>query len=91
MKKRKQISPAEAKHIGEALRIDWDHVDLEQFRQGLMGKQTQEIVDPETGLTYDGVLQTGQVVLAHMEEIPDYFSRLEKLKEEVDEYRARSR
>jgi hypothetical protein len=91
MKRRKQISPAEAKRIGESLHIDWDQVDLEQFRQGLMGKHPQEIVDPETGLTYDGVLQTGQIVLAHMEEIPDYFTRLEKLKEEVDEYRSRSR
>ena len=91
MKKRKQISPAEAKRIGESLHIDWDQVDLEQFRQGLMGKQTQESVDPETALTYDGVLQTGQVVLAHMEEFPDYFTRLEKLRAEVDEYRARSR
>ena len=91
MKKRKQISPAEAKRIGEALHIDWDHVDLEQFRQGLMGKQTQQDVDPETALVYDGLLQTGQVVLAHMEEIPDYFTRLKKLEEEVDEYRSRSR
>jgi hypothetical protein len=91
MKRRKQISPAEAKRIGESLHIDWDQVDLEQFRQGLMGKHPREIVDPETGLTYGGVLQTGQVVLAHMEEIPDYFTRLEKLKEEVDEYRSRSR
>jgi hypothetical protein len=91
MKKRKQISPADAKRIGEALHLDWDHVDLEQFRQELMGKQTQEIGDPETALTHDGVLQTGQVVLAHMEEFPDYFSRLEKLRAEADDYRARSR
>ena len=91
MKKRKQISPAEAKRIGEALHIDWDHVDLEQFRQGLMGKQPQQNVDPETALAYDGLLQTGQVVLTHIEEFPDYFTRLEKLRAETDEYRARSR
>jgi hypothetical protein len=91
MKRRKQISPTEAKRIGEALHIDWDQVDLEQFRQGLMGKQTQQNVDPETARTYDGVLQTGQVVLAHIKEIPDYFTRLEKLRTEADEYRARSR
>jgi hypothetical protein len=91
MKKRKRISPTEAKRIGEALHIDWDRVDLEQFRQGLMGKSTQESVDPETALTYDGVLQTGQVVLAHMEEFPDYFTRLEKLRAEADEYQTRSR
>jgi hypothetical protein len=91
MKKRKQISPTEAKRIGEALHIDWDRVDLEQFRQGLMGKQPQQNMDPETARTYDGVLQTGQVVLAHMEEFPDYFTRLEKLRSEADEYRASSR
>jgi len=88
MTKRKQISSDEAKRIGEALHIDWDQVDLEQFRQGLMGAHEQGAIDPETGLTYDGVLLTGKVVLAHMQEFPDYFTRLAKLKEEVDEYQA---
>jgi len=34
MKKRMQISSDEARRIGEALHIDWEQVDLEQFRQG---------------------------------------------------------
>lgn len=88
MKKRMQISSDEARRIGEALHIDWEQVDLEQFRQGLMGDQEQGATDPETGLTYDGVLLTGKVVLAHVQEFPDYFTRLAKLKEEVDEYQA---
>ena len=88
MKKRKQISSEEAKRIGESLRIDWDQVDLEQFRQGLMGNHTQGVVDPETGLAYDGVVLSGKIVLAHMQEFPDYFTRLEKLKAEADEYQA---
>jgi hypothetical protein len=91
MKKRKKISIDEAKRVGESLHIDWEQVDLEEFRQGLMGNHKQDAVDPETGLTYDGVLLTGKVVLTHMEEFPDYFSRLAKLKEEVDEYQARRR
>ena len=37
MKKRKQISTEEAKRVGESLHIDWEQVDLEEFRQGLMG------------------------------------------------------
>jgi len=36
MKKRNQISVEEAKRIGESLYINWDQVDLEEFRQGLM-------------------------------------------------------
>jgi hypothetical protein len=80
----------EAKRIGEALHIDWNQIDLEQFRQGLMGNKPGNI-DPETGRIYVGVLMTGKVVLNHMQEIPDYFTRLEKLEAEVDAYQARSR
>ena len=87
MKKRKQISSDEAKRIGDSLYIDWDHVDLEQFRQGLMGIHN---MDHETGL-FDGVLLPGKVVLAHVQEFPDYFTRLEKLKAEIDEYQSRVR
>jgi hypothetical protein len=91
MKKRKQISSEEAKRIGESLYIDWDQIDLEKFRQGLMGNLKQRAVDPETELTYDGLLLTGKLVLAHMQEFPDYFTRLAKLKAEADEYQARTR
>ena len=91
MKKRKQISSEEAKRIGETIHIDWEQIDLEQFRQGLMGNHEQAAIDPETGLTYDGVLLTGKVILDHMQEFPDYFTRLEKLKAEADEYQARRR
>ena len=90
MKKQKRISAEEARRIGESLYLDWEQVDLEQFRQGLMENQAQEDTDPETGMPYDGVLQTGKVVLAHMQEFPDYFTRLEKLRAEAEEYQARS-
>jgi hypothetical protein len=89
MKKQKEISSEEAKRIGEALHIDWEQVDLELFRQGLMGNKPGK-VDPETGLIYDGVLMTGQVVLTHMQKIPDYFTRLAKLEAEVNAYKARN-
>jgi len=88
MKKRKQVSAEEAKRVGESLHIDWEQVDLEEFRQGLMGNHKTGAIDPKTGLTYDSVLLTGKVVLAHMQEFPDYSTRLAKLKEEVDEYQA---
>ena len=86
MKKRKKISIDEAKRVGESLHIDWEQVDLEEFRQGLMGNHKEGAIDPETGLTYDSVLLTGKIVLAHMEEFPDYFTWLAKLRAEVDEY-----
>jgi hypothetical protein len=90
MKKQKQISSEEAQRIGEALYVDWNQVDLEQFRQGLMGNKPGNI-DPETGQIYEGLVMTGKVVMNHMQEIPDYFTRLAKLEAEVDAYQARSR
>ena len=91
MKKRKQISSDEAKRIGDSLYIDWDQIDLEQFRQGLMGTHKQKAMDPETGRLYDSVLLTGRIILAHMQEFPDYFTRLARLRAEVNQYRARGR
>jgi hypothetical protein len=91
MKKRKQISLDEAKRIGESLYIDWEQVDLETYRQGLMGNHKQATVDPETGLVFDGLLLSGQLVLDHMQEFPDYFTRLERLRSEAEKYHARTR
>ena len=91
MKKRKQISSEEAQRIGESLHLDWDRIDLEQFRQGLMGEVDEANMDPETGRTYDSVLLSGKLVVAHMQEFPDYFTRLERLKAEADRHRAQRR
>jgi len=91
MKKREQISSDEAKRIGDSLYIDWDQVDLEQFRQGLMGSRKQAAMDSETGLIDDGVLLSGKIVLSHMQEFPDYFSRLEKLRAEANDYQSKRR
>lgn len=85
MKNRKQISSEEAKRIGDSLYIDWDQVNLEQFRRSLMENHEQAATDSETGHIYESVILTGKVVLTHLQEIPDYFTRLEKLKEEVNE------
>jgi hypothetical protein len=56
-----------------------------------MGNHEQRAIDPETGLAHDGVLLSGQVVLAHVQQYPSYFDRLAKLRAEVDEYQSRRR
>ena len=87
MKKKMHISTEEALRIGESLYIDWNQIDPEQFRQGLMAIREQRTINPETGRIHDSLLLSGRVVLVHMQEFPDYFTRLEKLTTEVNEYR----
>lgn len=81
----------DARRIGDALKIDWGQVDLEQFRMGLEVELEHGTRDPETNVTGDDELLTGKIALAHLREFPDYYSRLAKLEEEADKYWASRR
>lgn len=81
MKKRTLISLEDAGCIGESLYVDWNQVDLVQFRRELTGKHRTSAKATERDPAYV------KVVLTHIKEIPDYFTRLSKLKVEVDEYK----
>jgi len=80
MKKRKPITLEDARCIGESLYIDWDQVDLVQFRWELTGNNRASARAPVSDPAFV------KVVLTHIKEFPDYFTRLSKLKVEVDEY-----
>ena len=42
--------------------------------------------DSSTNVTDDDPLITGKIALAHLNEFPDYYDRLEKLEDEAEEY-----
>ena len=39
--------------------------------------------DPSTNVTDDDPLVTGKIALAHLNEFPDYYTRLERMEEEA--------
>ena len=43
-------------------------------------------VDPNTNVTNDDPLTTAKIALAHLNEFPDYYTRLEKMEVEADAY-----
>jgi len=75
-----------AKEIGEQLGVDWSKFDVEQFRAGMDVELEHGEVDPHTNVTNDDPLLTGKIALAHLNEFPDYYTRLLKLEEEADKY-----
>ena len=87
----KQFSSDEAKRIGDSLSIDWNHVDLEQFRMGLFVELEHGTRDPETNVTNDDLSLTGKIALAHLKEFPDYYIRLANMEAEADKQRAKKR
>ena len=90
MSKPKQFSSDEAKHIGDSLGVDWDQVDLEQFRMGRMVELEHGTRGPETNVTDDDLGLTGKIALAHLKEFPDYYTRLAKMEAEADAYWAKT-
>ena len=86
MTAKRDVAAAEAKRIGDALGLDWDKVNLEQFRIGLEVELEHGTRDPETNVTDDDMLLTGKIALAHIREFPDYYTRLEKMEAEAEEY-----
>jgi len=82
----KQFSSDEAKRIGDSLRVDWDQVDLEQFRMGLLVELEHGTRDRETNVTDDDPSLTARIALAHLKEFPDYYTRLAVMEAEADTY-----
>ena len=67
------------------LDIDWTEspFDLEQFRRGLDVELEHGTHDPETNVTDDDPVMTGKIALAHLRELPDYYTRLERMEAEA--------
>jgi len=86
MEKGKRFTVKEAKEIGEKLGIKWDKFNLEQFRAGLDVELEHGTRDPKTNVTNEDTLMTGKIALAHLNEFPDYYTRLEKMEKEAENF-----
>jgi hypothetical protein len=83
---KKIFSEDKAKEIGEKLGIDWSKWDIEQFRRGMDVELEHGTEDLNTNVTNDDPLVTGKIALAHLNEFPDYYTRLDKMEKEADKY-----
>jgi len=79
---KKHFSADAAKQIGEKLGVDWSKFDIEQFRMGMDVELEHGSRDLETNVTNDDALATGKIALAHLNEIPDYYTRLKVMEAE---------
>ena len=76
---KKDFSTKEAEEIGKKLGLKWDKFDVEQFRMGLVVELEHGLRDAHTNVTGDDPLTTGKIALAHLNEYPDYYTRLDKM------------
>lgn len=82
------FTPEQAEELGRRIGIDWDQArfDVEQFRRGLDVELEHGTRDPETNVSNDDPLTTARIALAHLNEFPDYYTRLAVMEGEAEAY-----
>jgi hypothetical protein len=85
MSARENFSHDDARAIGEQIGIDWDSApfDIEQFRMGMDVELEHGRHDPATDVTGDDPVTTAKIALAHLNEFPDYYTRLEQMEKQA--------
>jgi hypothetical protein len=85
MSQRKSFTAAEARSVGEQIGIDWQSApfDVEQFRKGMDVELEHGRFDQATNVTDDDPTFTGKIALAHLNEFPDYYTRLARMEEKA--------
>ena len=72
--------------MGEEIGVDWSSApfDVEQFRRGMDVELEHGLHDLLTNVTEDDPVVTGKIALAHLNEFPDYYTRLAKMEAEAE-------
>ena len=88
MSTKKVYTPGRAAEAAKKIGLDFSvrKFDLEQFRMGMDVELEHGLVDPATNVTDDDPVLTGKIALAHLNEIPDYYTRLYEMEEEGEKY-----
>jgi hypothetical protein len=75
------FSVDDAQRVGSDIGIDWATApfEVEQFRIGMDVELEHGRRNPVTNVTDDDPIMTGKIALAHLNEFPDYYTRLARM------------
>jgi len=86
MSELKKFTTEQAREFGEKLGIEWKKFDEKEFCDGMDVELEHGRRDALTDVTNDDPLLTAKIALAHLNEIPDYYTRLKKMETEAKTY-----
>ena len=81
-------SPNNCARDGERIGVDWNRsrFDVDQFRMGLEVELEHGRRDPAANVSDDDEITTGKIAWAHLNEFPDYHTRLAQIEAEAERY-----
>lgn len=65
--------------IKKAIMIDFDKIPMDQFNMGMKVELEHGKRDKKTDVTHNDPIKTAKIVLAHLKEKKDYYTRLKKV------------
>jgi uncharacterized protein DUF5661 len=85
MTAKRHFTVEEARAAGERIGIDWktSRFDAEQFRMGMDVELEHGTRDLATNVTDDDEDVTAKIASAHLNEFPDYYTRLAAMEAEA--------
>jgi Protein of unknown function (DUF5661) len=88
MSEKAHFTVEEARAAGERIGIEWlaSPFEVEQFRMGMDVELEHGTQDLETNVTDDDVTVTAKIARAHLNEFPDYYTRLAVMEAEAEAY-----
>jgi hypothetical protein len=88
MSEKTHFTTEQARATGEQIGIDWatSPFDVEQFRMGMDVELEHGTQDLDTNVTGDDVTVTAKIARAHLNEFPDYYTRLAVMEAEAEAY-----
>lgn len=70
------------KTVGDNLGVDWSKIPFSEFEAGYYVELEHGLKNPQTNVTNDDMVATLKIALAHLNELPDYYTRLAKMEKE---------
>jgi Protein of unknown function (DUF5661) len=88
MSDRARFTAEQARLAGERIGIDWEvsRFDVEQFRMGMDVELEHGTRATETNVTNDDETVTAKIARAHLNEFPDYYTRLAAMEADAEAY-----
>lgn len=72
--------------IGDKLGINWKKIDIKQFIKGYSVELEHGSKHAKTDVTHNDPILTAKIVLAHLHELKDYYTRLQKMEADRHEH-----
>jgi hypothetical protein len=77
--------------VSQDLGIDWSRsrFPMSEFARGMIVELEHGLMSPKTNITDDDIYMTAKIAWAHLNEIPDYYTRLDEMERVAKQSRTR--